>query len=148
MPATIPHRNSPRPPPVAQSQARSRCSYIVGVEEYVDPQQAMAPLTDAQKRATEIVPRFTSALSVLGSTFILFSILLRRRRHNNHRNGTNRRAPLPSGDDAGASLLMGMSVADLLSSCSYVIGSAAFPEANGGQGNQATCHGACVCACV
>ena len=36
---------------------------------------------------------------------------------------------------------MGMSLADLLSSLSYVLGSVAFPESAGGRGNQATCNG-------
>ena len=97
----------------------------------------MPALTEAQARALEIVPRITAALSVLGSTFIFISILVRRRQ----RQGVGQQR-LALGNDTGASLLMAMSLADLLSSSSYVIGSVAFPQANGGQGSQVTCQGA------
>ena len=93
------------------------------------------PLSEAKQQALKIVPRITAALSVLGSAFILVSILTLRRRKMNHRTSQLTGA-------ASTSLLVGMSVADLLSSSSYVIGSVAFPESIGGHGNNATCNGA------
>ena len=96
-----------------------------------------SPLSEAQKHAIRIVPRITAAMSVLGSGFILLSTL------------RNRKV-------VGRTLLAGMSLTDFLSSMSYVIGDVAYPEKNGGRGNQATCNGMwmttlrgalCLCTC-
>ena len=86
----------------------------------------MASLSDAQQEAIKIVPRVTAALSVVGSASILFSELRRRN---------------SDGNVVGRKLLIGMSVLDLLSSASYVIGNVMFPLEAGGRGNQATCNG-------
>lgn len=52
----------------------------------------------------------------------------------------------------GRTLLLGMSLTDLISSLSYVIGNVAYPKENGGQGNQTTCNSKLVflvaCACA
>ena len=87
-----------------------------------------APLSDTQENAIRTVPRVMAGLSLMGSAFILVSGLRRRRQ---------RKRPI-----IGASLVAGMSLADVLSSIAYLIGDAAFPASMGGQGNQATCNGA------
>ena len=88
----------------------------------------MASLSEAQQEAIKIVPRVTAALSVVGSASILFSALRRSRSNSD-------------GNVVGLKLLIGMSVLDLLSSASYVIGNVMFPLEAGGRGNEATCNG-------
>ena len=42
--------------------------------------------------------------------------------------------------EIGWRILVGMSLADLVSSMAYVVGKAAFPDDQGGRGTQATCQ--------
>ncbi|CAB9527236.1 expressed unknown protein [Seminavis robusta] len=98
------------------------------------------PLSEAQSSAIRIVPRVLAGLSVLGSGSILVSVLSRIvnwpccRRDRNDCNSNKKNAIV------GQTLLLGMSVADFLSSSIYVIGDVMFPVENGGKGNQATCN--------
>jgi len=88
----------------------------------------MASLTEAQKEAIRSVPRLTAALSIAGSGSILCSIFRK----------VWKGEPEAS---LGRSLLLGLSLADFLSSLSYVVGDIAFPEGVGaGKGTQATCN--------
>lgn len=145
-------------------------------------------MSELQMQAVRIVPRCTAGLSVLGSGYILYSVLWNDNKCDRyyhccsrwccccHRGGGGGgTGDHDSGDDdltnntpqqqlrrcqrkrsstsgirptrvrrhnaiLGRNLLLGMSLADLLSSCSYVIGDIAFPQENGGLGNQSTCN--------
>lgn len=133
-------------------------------------------LATAQAAALKTVPRVTAGLSVLGSAFVLGSVLwtyYQKSRQRQQIGGgyfTNRRtsatfaatmrmniantatstapsvaSPSSIGNATrplvGRNLLVGLSLMDLLSSMSYVIGSVAYPIEDGGRGNQATCNG-------
>jgi hypothetical protein len=107
-----------------------------------------APLSDAQQAAVDIVPRITAGLSILGSGFVLGSVLLSSYR-NRHVGGGG--SPPGTTPLVGRNLLASLSFMDLVSSFMYVIGDVAFPSSSGGMGNQATCDGEtflpglCVC---
>ena len=141
-------------------------------------------MSELQMQAVRIVPRCTAGLSVLGSGYILYSVLWTDNNCHRYfccccccRRGGGTGENHDSVDDAdlsntqrrqqrkrstttsasrgtrrprrrhhailGRNLLVGMSVADLLSSCSYVIGDIAFPRDDGGLGNQSTCNCKC-----
>jgi hypothetical protein len=102
------------------------------------------PLTEAQEDAIKIIPRVTAGLSVCGSAFVLGSILLSVYRNRIGRPGTTTAAAAAATTSSksvvGQRLLVGVSALDLISSMSYVIGDVAYPNSDGGKGNQATCN--------
>jgi hypothetical protein len=123
-----------------------------------------SPLTDAQKAAIEIIPRIMGGISVCGSACVLLSVLwnqtdCKERLHEHHQQQNSTSLQISANNDdknsianrktrrrkptsqVAGNLLIGLSLMDLLSSMSYVVGSVMFPSGKGGKGNQATCNG-------
>lgn len=80
-------------------------------------------MNEQQAKTFVLLPKISGALSMFGSLWVCYEIASSKKKRSH----------------VGQRLLLGMAATDVITSFTYVLGTAPFRVEDGGSGNQATC---------